>query len=402
MTRLQRSGRLSRRSALGVLGAVPVTAGTALAAPETADAAPIRNGSVPRDLRPGGAFDRQVARLAAQDKFSGSLLVAHRDDVVLARAYGKANERLSIPNRPDTTFVLASVSKMFTAVALVQLAEQRKVDFYKPIGTYVKGFPADIADKVTVHHLLTHTSGMGDHMRHPDWPKESAKWTSTAEVWNGTLAIIRRSPLLFTPGTRFEYSNAGYCVLGEIIAQVSGRSYYDYVRDHVFARAGMARTAFYTKPQWRTDKRIAHPYVLQPSGQRVDAVEEHVFIGSPAGNAFSTCADMVRFGRALHGGKLLGHAYRELAVSGKTALSPKPANDPAVQDTHWAYGSIATIYNDQRIVGHTGGGPMSGISTMIDTFPDLDWTVVVLMNYDDIDVLNSVTSHARRLITRGS
>ncbi|TDD79909.1 serine hydrolase domain-containing protein [Actinomadura rubrisoli] len=403
MTRPRPCGPLSRRSALGVLGAVPVAAGTALVAPGIAGADQARNGPVPRDLRPGGAFDRHVAKLAAEDKFSGSLLLAHQGKAVLARAYGKANKRLSIPNRPDTTFVLASMTKMFTAVALVQLAERGKVDFFKTLGTYVKGFPADIADKVTVHQLLTHTSGMGDHTQEPEWDKESTKWTSTAEVWNGTLAIIRKMPLKSAPGTQFGYSNAGFCVLGEIVAQVSGQSYYDYVRDNVFTKAGMAHTAFYTKPQWQTDKRIAHPYGSDPSGgPRVDRIDDQTFIGSPAGNAFSPCADMIRFGRALHGGKLLDHAFKDLAMSGKVSLPPTPSSDSAVQTTHWGYGFIAWIYNNQRIVGHTGGSMNGGISTMTDTYPDLDWEVAILMNYDDLTVLNALSSHARRLITRSS
>jgi CubicO group peptidase (beta-lactamase class C family) len=153
---------------------------------------------------------------------------------------------------------------------VAQLAQQGKVGFHEPLGTYLNGFPAGVADTVTVHHLLTHTSGIGRRALSTGTP-EGLGWQSFDEVMDGTLAIIRRQTLpRFTPGTRFQYSNDAFFVLGAIVARVSGQSYFDYVRRHVFRRAGMTRTDFYSRPQVLAATDVAHPYATQPSGTRFD------------------------------------------------------------------------------------------------------------------------------------
>jgi CubicO group peptidase (beta-lactamase class C family) len=362
----------------------------------------VRAGTVPDGLRPGGEFDQYVAGLAAKDQFSGSLLITHKDRAVLARAYGKADQARAMANRPDTIFALASVTKIITAVAVMQLAQQGKIVFTRTLDTYLDGFPADIGGTVTVHDLLVHTSGMGDFMQSTDYPDVSMTWSTAAEVMDGTMAIIRKSALLFTPGTRWGYSNSGYVVLGAIVAKVSGLSYYDYVRQQIFGPAGMTRSDFYTKAQWQSDPRIAHSYALQPSGQRADTVANQVFIGNSAGGAFATTSDLVRFARAFYGGRLLSPAFTELCLSGKFPMPPLPGGttEPAGQTPFIAYGPQAAIFNNQRIVGGAGsaiGPAIGGITTVLDMYPDLDWTVVILNNYDQVE-LAPLVRQVRHLI----
>jgi CubicO group peptidase (beta-lactamase class C family) len=282
----------------------------------------------------------------------------------------------------------------------VQLAQEGKIIFNQTLDTYLDGFPADIGGTVTVHDLLVHTSGMGDFMQSADYPDVSMTWSSAAEVMDGTMAIIRKSALLFTPGSQWGYSNSGYVVLGAIVAKASGFSYFDYVRQHIFGPAGMTRSDFFTQAQWQGDPRIAHSYALQPSGQRADTVANQVFIGNSAGGAFATTADLGRFTRALYGGRLLSPAYTELCLSGKFPMPP-PQGGIAGQPPFSAYGPQAAIFNDQRIVGGAGaanGPAIGGITTLLDTYPDLDWTVVILNNYDQID-LPSINKQVRTLIT---
>jgi CubicO group peptidase (beta-lactamase class C family) len=355
---------LGRRSLLGLLGVAP------LASSVTSRSGPAA-GEPPEDLLPGGAFDRFIAKLAAEDQFSGTVLLAYQDRPTLARAYGMADKHLQIPNRVDTIFPLASDGKPFTGVAVTQLAAQGKIDFAASLGTYLDGFPSSIASTVTVHQLLTHTSGMDDYMMTAAWQAGIKTWNSAAEEFSGGLAIIRGAPLLFTPGTQFHYSNSGYFVLGAIVAQVSGLSYYDYVRRHVFAPAGMTHADYYTRPRRLTDPGIAHSYATQPSGQRVDVTADGPFIGTPSGDACASAPDMIRFGRSLVTARLLNPAYTELMTGGKV---PSPAG--AFQ----GYGILHGIVNNQQVLLHGGGSP--GESTNISIYPDLDWVAVILSNYD--------------------
>jgi len=390
----QREWRIGRRSVLGLLGAVPVAAGgipvaaAATGSDWSARAAGTaglpRSGPIPPALRPGGEFDRLVAESAADGTFSGTVLLVHRDRPVLARSYGMADRQRAVPNGADTVFCLGSITKGFTAVAVAQLAQQGRIAYTATLGTYLDGFPADIAGSVMIHHLLTHTSGMGDYLQRPGYFDEALTWTSPEQVMDGTLEFVRKTPLDFVPGTKGQYSNAGYHVLGAIVAKVSGQSYYDYIRDHVFGPAGMTASDFCTKPQWRDDPRIAHPYTAQnqPDGQRVDAIDGYYFyIGSPAGNAFSSAPDLVRFKRALLGHELLDPVHTELTLSPKVPRAPLPAK-PGVpaQIPFDSYATTTALVNGRWAVGHSGAAP--GVDTDIDWFPDLDWTAVILSNHD--------------------
>lgn len=418
---------LSRRGALGLLGSVPVAAGVTAAvggvgggqavAAQSPGAAGCGRGPVPppAGLLPGGAFDQQLGRLAAQDQFSGTVLLIYQNQPVLVRAYGMANKDNDIAIRPDTIFALASMSKLFTAVAIIQLVEQGKVALDQTLGVYLDGFPASIAGQVTVHQLLTHTSGMGDFLGNPAYLQQHLSWASATELFDGIMAIIEQSPLVFAPGTRYGYSNSGYATLGAIVAQVSGQSYYDYVREDIFDRAGMTRSDFYTKPQWLTDPDIAHPYSSsvpggrksagqvggqsgdQSAGQLTDVVSEADFIGSPAGNAFSTAPDLARFARALTCGRLVSPAYASLMTSGKV---PLPRQRVASQLNMTGYGPDLRVVNDRVVFGHTGGA--AGETTDIDIYPDLGWTAITLSNYEISNQLGALIQLQDQLITTSS
>lgn len=412
---LSASKKLSRRSALSLLGAATVATTGTIALATNAGTRPAAASdrtapAPPPALRPGGAFDQILARMADQDQFSGSALLFYQGRSVLARAYGMADKQNHIPNRADTIFALASVTKLLTATAVIQLLAQGKVELGQTLGTYLDGFPSDIADTVTVHQLLTHTSGMGDYHQSPVFQQKAPTWTSEAATMNGIMGIIKSTPLSFPPGTSTAYSNSGFATLGAIVGQVSGQSiahYYDYIRQNIFAAAGMTQSDFYTAPQWQSNPHIAHPYALQPDGSRTDRAGQGEYIGSGAAGAFSTTSEMVRFAQALSNGRLLGPAWGELMLSAKSPGSTggtSDASQPAdgAQFQAGAYGAIAEIFNNQRLVTMAGGGPGTGQSTDIDIYPDLDWDVVVLCNYDQLalgDLYNlerqSITKQAR-------
>jgi CubicO group peptidase (beta-lactamase class C family) len=339
------------------------------------------------DLLPGGAFDRFVAQEAEQDRFSGTVLLAHRGRPVLTRSYGMANQ--SVPNEPGTIFTLASVTKCFTGLAIAQLVSRGVVAFQEKLSTYLDGFPAG----VTVHQLLTHTSGVG---RPSFGPGPMPVWNSVEETVDGTMAIIRRTPPQFIPGTGFGYSNDAFWVLGAIVAKVTGQSCFDYVREHIFAAAGMTRTDFYTKPQVLATPDIARSYWTQPGG-RVDFVTtpEHWFVGGPDGGAYSTAGDMLRFATALRAGRLLHPSLVELVVGGKVPVPPGE-RPPIASQWLSGYGFDDSVHGRCHVFGHSGGGP--GRATNFDVFPDQDWVSVILGNYDN--PVTPIVVMARQLITR--
>jgi CubicO group peptidase (beta-lactamase class C family) len=307
-------------------------------------------------------YDEWLRRGAAAGQFSGSVLVAKGDRVLLKRGYGMADRARHLANTARTRFCAASMGKMFTGVAIAQLAGQGRLAFTDTVGAHLPGFPPEIADRVTVHHLLTHTAGMGDVLRRtPDGPPPPV---TLAEQ----LRRIAAEPLLFDPGARFSYSNSGFIVLGGIIERVTGRKYPDHVRDRVFRPAGMADTAIRV---YRASEvaGMAHGYA-----GGTDTGDE-LRIGNPSGGAYSTVGDLFRFARALTRHRLLSPALTDTVVTGKVATDrPGPGED------EYAYGFGDRRIGGVRIVGHNGGSP--GYEGQLDIYLDQGWTVVILTNQD--------------------
>ena len=380
----------SRRSFLGRTGlaVAPAVVGGSWALPAAADTGTVR-----------GQLDKYLDQLAAEDRFSGTVLLVHGDRTVLSRSIGFADRKNGVPNRADTRYCLASVTKMFTATAIAQLAQRGALDLGDTIGKYLSGFKAEVADKVTIHNLLTHTSGLGDYMQLAGYFEESSTWTTPRQMMDGTLRYIRTESLAFAPGTASKYSNSGFHVLGCIVEKVSGESYYDYIRKHVFRPAGMTSADFTLLSQWRTDRRFAHPYPTDESGKRYDALDTDMFgvIGSPAGNAFATASDLVRFVKALNDGTLLSTTWRDVFVTPKFAMATLPAKPGLPQVTNFVgYGADSAIINGTLITGHLGGAP--GVSTSAEWYPSRGWTAVHLGNYDPTPGAN-VNQELRQVLT---
>jgi CubicO group peptidase (beta-lactamase class C family) len=408
--RIDRRSLLRRTGVAAGAGAALLGAGGTVWATmdEKADSRPGRV-RIPKSLRPGGELDNLIEQLALEDKFSGTVLLVHRDREVLARSYGMSNTETSIANGRETIFNLGSITKLFTATAVSQLVEQEKLAYRDRIGDYLDGFGSEVADSVTVHHLLTHTSGLGDFFRQ-EYFEEAATWTSPEQVFDGTLQYVRELPLDFQPGARHQYSNAAFMALGAIVAKVSGQSYYDYVREHVFARAGMDTADFYTTPKWKADTRIAHPYATEPSGERVDAIDRHGYIPLPPGGSHASAADLMAFARALNRNRLMGGVQTHFMLSPKipvmgmgrppgpgTSDEHPPPGGP-MPPPHQAYGPLLFVRNGQIILGHNGGSP--GVSTNLDWFPASEWTAVVLSNYDG--AAGPIAEKCRELITENT
>lgn len=326
--------------------------------------------------RPARLTDEEINRelggfleaACASDSFSGAVLIARDEKPIFRRACGVANRSGSVPNQVTTKFNLGSMNKMFTAIAVAQLAEQGKLSFNDVVGKYLPDYPnRAVAEKVTIHHLLTHTSGMGDFFNDKFFASQ-ANFQRVTDY----LPVFASDPLAFEPGQRFQYSNAGFILLGAIIEKVTGQSYYEYVRRHIFKPAGMSDTGFYPSVGELPDSAI--PYTsLGPTGpvqgpRHVARRDE--LRGGPAGGGYSTVDDLLKFSIALRKHKLLSPEYTALVTTGKV-ITPFGK---------YGYGFGDVTFNGNRSFGHNGGAP--GISAQLDIYPDLGYTVIVLSNYD--------------------
>lgn len=414
----QGNAPLSRRGVLGVLGAVPLAAAGAAALGKTASAATsgpaTPAGPSPAALRPGGAFDQFVSGLAAHDQFSGTVLLAWHGEPVLARSFQQADKARRIPNTASTIFPLASLTKLFTGLAVVQLAAQGKVDFSATIGSYLDGFPAAVANSVTVHELLTHTSGIPEVINTPAYQRQLRTWTTNAAAFNGTLAYVRKQPLAFTPGSRYSYTNTEYFLAGAIVASASGQDLWDYIPRHILSPAGMASTGFFTGQQQLASTRFAHNYgPPQPGGRQDLASQGKGPSGwNGAGGLSSDAPDLLRLALALADGTLLDPAWAELATSGKHPVSPAQHNpDQAPAQSYLiGYGPEERMVAGQRAYGHTGGlalrvpgsSQLGGGSTALTVYPDLGVVAVVLSNYYLAPGIGAFLAQQDRIITQRS
>ena len=351
---------IRRRTLLaGALAAAGVTAGG-----KAVDAFATGTGRHGPDL---GTFNRYLEQRAKAGTFSGGGLVAWNDRAVLARGYGLADRARGIPNTPHTKFCICSMGKMFTAVGIAQLAERGRLSFGDTIGAHLSGFPAAIADHVTIQELLTHTSGMGDVLA-----RIGGAMPPTTLA--GLISEIEQQPLLFPPGTGFSYSNSGFIVLGAIIQAVADQAYDEYIYEHIFNPAGMSRTAVSV---YSADEiaGMARGYALTGSGQYEDT-GAMIQIGNPSGGAYSTVLDMLGFAQALTRHWLLSPAMTETVLTGRVPISRPggPAND------EYGYGFEIQVINGMRIVGHNGGSP--GYEGQLDVYIDNGHFAVILTNQD--------------------
>lgn len=308
-----------------------------------------------------------VKKLSASDVFSGTALLARNGNVLYKGAFGQANKDFGVANTIDTKFNLGSMNKMFTGVAIAQLVEKGKLSFDDPLSKFIPDFPtAEVAQKIKIKHLLTHTAGLGGYFSKRYDELSRAKVRTVDDMMN--LAKQDEKALLFEPGSKWQYSNTGMLVLGKVVEIVSGQSYFDYVRDNIFKPAGMTNTDSYELD--RVNKNLAVGYDKQYGDNGItwaNNVFAHVMRGGPQGGGYSTAEDLLKFDHALRSGKLVGMAMVT------TLTTPKPdLNSP-----DYGYGFYASA--DSEVTGHSGG--FMGINSDLKMYTKTGWTVIVMSNY---------------------
>jgi CubicO group peptidase (beta-lactamase class C family) len=321
-------------------------------------------------------IERRVERLTSLDELSGVVLVAKGDRPFFHKAYGFANQDFQVPNRLDTKFHLGSMGKMFTSVAIAQLVASGKLDFGDKLEKVLPDYPSrEVASKITIEQLLMHRAGLGDIFK-PAFYEHRERYRSPRDYFQ----LFANEPLRFEPGSRWSYSNAGYVVLGAVIEKLSGKSYFDYVRENIFEPAGMKDTGAYELTQVTPNRAVGYlrdaaedPLGLEPRRSNLLFVP---FKGVSCGGGYSTALDLLRFASWLKSYKFLSREMTEKIVAGKSEY--RSPFGPA----KYGYGFVTETFGGKEVRGHGGGGANSGIDSELAIFWDGSYTVIVLGNYD--------------------
>jgi len=331
------------------------------------------------------ALDTYFRTLEDRDEYSGVVLVTRGQEELFAAAYGYASRTWRVPNTLDTRFDTASATKLFTAVAALQLVDRgllaldtRAVDFLGLEGTA-------ISPDATLYHLLTHTSGIGDDVEEEDGEEYAELWktrsnylvTQTADF----LPQFAHKPANFAPGEGCRYCNCSFVLVGLMIEQVTGQRYRDYVREHIFGPAGMDRSDFFRLDRVEEDVAEGADPVRDEVGNVV-GWKKNIYsfppVGSPDSGAHVTAGDLDRFLRAVQAGKLLSPALTAEFLSPHVLY-----RETDTGQVHYGYALAFQADPAGEIVFYGKSGINAGVSAMLRYYPAGDVTVVLLSNMED-------------------
>jgi CubicO group peptidase (beta-lactamase class C family) len=307
-----------------------------------------------------GTFDEYM-NAAAQSSFTGTVLVSRDGKVLFAKGYGQANEEFSLPNAADTKFRLGSITKQFTAASILLLQERGKLNVGDPICKLLTNCPKSW-EPITIHHLLTHTSGIPSYtdVKSPDEFRQLSLMTVTPA---GFVETFKSKPLEFAVGERFKYNNSGYFLLGYLIESISGQSYEAFLKENVFDPLKMTNTGYDTHDRILRNRATGYS---NRNGVRINSDYLDMTVPYAAGSLYSTVGDLLTWTEALFSGTLLSAKSLEAMLT--------------VNLGNYAYGVAVSLMHNRRVVSHAGG--INGFNTELARFPEERVTIVVLRNAD--------------------
>jgi len=291
-------------------------------------------------------------------QFNGTVLVAENGNVIFKKGYGLANMEWNIPNTPDVKFRLGSITKQFTSMIIMQLVKEGKVSLEEKMTTYLPYYRKDTGDKVTIHHLLTHTSGIPSYTNLPNFFEDISRDPYPVKEF---VKIYCSGDFEFEPGTQFKYNNSGYFLLGAVIEEITGKSYEDNLRERILEPLGMKDTGY----DHHNTILLKRAGAYQKAGGGYENAP-YLDMGLPyaAGSLYSTVEDLYIWDQALYTEKLLPEKYKEIM------FTPFKAR--------YAYGwIISSAPHGKKAIVHGGG--INGFSTQIVRLVD-DRHLIVLLN----------------------
>jgi CubicO group peptidase (beta-lactamase class C family) len=308
-----------------------------------------------------------LLRVAYPENGPGAAVLVRQGDRILVRqGYGLADLRHRVPLAPDRVFRIGSITKEFTAAAVLQLVAAGKLHLDDEVARYVPSFPTH-GHRITIAQLLSHTSGIPNYTAEPRFRTIPTVPLTRQDIFD----LIKDRPLNFEPGTDWAYCNTGYVLLGAVIEKVSGQSYAAYLRDHILAPAGLSHTAFGEQENLLAAR--AAGYSRTATGHWVGAVDLSVTQADAAGALVSDVDDLWRWEAALEEGRIV---RPDLLALARTPVSLSKGEDRPGYGLGWELPTIA----GHRAAGH--GGTISGYRSYEISVPDLGLFVAILCNCD--------------------
>jgi CubicO group peptidase (beta-lactamase class C family) len=303
-------------------------------------------------------LDSLLTKLAAESDFTGSALVARGDNILISKGYGEADRAKKTPNTAQTKFRIASVTKEFTSMAILILQAEGRLNVHDRICNYISDCPSTW-QAITIHHLLTHTSGIPDYYSSPGWENFTSMVMSPSDI----ITQFKDKPLDFQPSAGWKYSNSGYVLLGHIIEQVSGMTYGEFLQEKIFSPLKMMDSGYlgdvegmavgYAKVDTVTPAKFEDPSGLFASG-----------------GLYSTTGDLYLWDKALYTDILISKELREVMLT--------PHADVPLADNKYGYGWFIGDTVGHPMVGHTGR--IEGFTSFNAYYPEDKTAVVVLCN----------------------
>ena len=320
-------------------------------------------------------IDEYMTRANKLRQFNGAVLVAENGKVIYKKGLGLANMEWNVPNEADTKFRLGSITKQFTATLIMQLVEQGKLKLDGKLSEYLPDYRKDVGDKVTIHHLLTHTSGIPSYTGLPNFFAEVSRDPYTPAEFVKKFAS---GDLEFEPGSKFRYNNSGYFLLGAIIEKVHGKPYEQVIKENIFDPLGMKNSG-YDHHDAILPKRAAG-YEKTPTGYR-NAPYLDMSLPYAAGSLYSTVEDLLLWDQALYTDKLISAKSKELMF--------KPFLDNYAYG--WGITKVTLPQSKQEInsIAHSGG--INGFSTLLTRYPEQKQLIVLLDNTSQGNNLGRIT-----------
>ncbi len=325
--------------------------------------------------------ERLMKNLSAKDAFSGTILVAKGDRVLFTFACGEASKRFHVPINLDTKFNLGSMNKMFTSLAIMRLVEKGRLSLDDTLDKYLDDtwLPQDTTAKITIHHLLTHTSGLGSYFNRT-YSQSSRQLFRRLDDYK---PLIRDERSAFEPGSRYQYSNTGMFLLGVVIESVTGEDYFDHIRENIYEPAGMHNSDCYEMDFPVENLAIGYSPAPDSPWKWENNLYKHVIKGGPAGGGFSTVRDLHKFALALLSGTYVSKEAREKMWTDHSGSG-------------YGYGFGIQEGPNGKVVGHSGGFP--GINSNLDIYVDRGYIVAAMSNYDQ--GTGAVTGRIASLLAR--
>jgi CubicO group peptidase (beta-lactamase class C family) len=320
-------------------------------------------------------LEEYIDEKAAEVNLNGTILVAQGDEILFQKAYGFANKEENIKNTIDTVFPIGSLTKSFTAISILQLEEEGKLSVEQPISKYVQGFPN--GDDITIHHLLTHSSGIPELLNVVDNKNE--------HLPNEIIEQIKNKELEFKPGEKYAYSNSNYLLLGTIIESVSGQNYQDYVKKNIFEKANMKSSGFLNSS---ADYAVGYENMEKPTRSIHDSLT------FAAGDVTSTVSDMESYNQAINNHVLLSEEATSKMQTGYMKSAPFGV---AKYGYGWHFIDNKISF-DHKMIQHAGG--LAGHKAEFARFIEDDLTIIILTNNQGKTKLGTISREIASIVFR--